>query len=95
MATMIPNMFTSWELSEEEEIQGSILTITQAQLIQNLLASIAAEKNSLLFNVNDPQSFIQQEASLRGQMDILQYILDRSTASINLLNTTQPLDFNQ
>ena len=87
MADIIPNTFTTYELTEEEAIQGAILTVSQKQIIQNYRANIAEEKLSLNFDPSNPQLFIQQEASLKGQLDVLNWLLDSSeTAEEEALN---------
>ncbi len=77
---MIPNMFTSWELSVEEEIQGSILTTLQTQVLQNIQAMKAEEKNLLAYNPADSENFLQNEAALAGQIRLIQEVLDNSEA---------------
>lgn len=80
MATVIPNEFTSFGLTEEEERQGTVLTITQKQVLHNQLALCASEKISLGFDPANPTLFTQREAYLRGQMDAIKYILEQSLA---------------
>jgi len=74
MAIIIPNDFTSYQLTEQEELEGSILTITQKQVIQNHLSAAAHEKNALEYDPENPQRFVQQEASLKGQLDAYHFI---------------------
>lgn len=79
--------FLSYSLTEEEALAGCHFTDTQIQFIQNQIA-IAAE--SILNLVPDPTSyatFIQQDSHLKGQVFILQYLLDCSkVAQAELLN---------
>lgn len=89
MAHLIDNEFACYDLTEEEALQGSIFTLTQKQVIQNLLAKAAAEKIHLELDVDKPDKFIQQEASLKGQLDILNYILEASDASEEIVNNPQ------
>jgi len=81
MARLIDNEFTSYALSDEEQIQGSLLTITQRQVMQNHLAATAAEKIALEFDANNPTLFIQQEADMKGRISILNFILASSAAA--------------
>jgi hypothetical protein len=81
MATLVSNTFTSYQLTDEEKVNGSMLTITQQQIIQTHIASIAEEKLALEFNVNDHLAFIQREAGLTGQMAALRWLLDVSEAA--------------
>ena len=87
MAELLPNSFTSYSLNDDEEIQGSILTLPQIQMIQNDLTIYAEERLALQFNPNEPVLFAQQEAYLRGQMDTLRYLLTRSDASVEAVAT--------
>ena len=65
------NAFTKFPVSGEEERVGTILTSLNIAVIQNMRADIAQEKINLPFTPNDPLSYAQQEAYLRGQLDIL------------------------
>lgn len=85
MAHLIANEFACYDLTEEEALQGSILTLTQQHVIQNLLAKAAEEKIHLEFDIDSPSKFIQQEASLQGQMAILNYMLEASVTSQELI----------
>ena len=84
MSKIIPNTFITYELTEEEAIQGAILTVSQKQNIQNHRANIAEEKLSLDYDVNNPQAFLQKEAHLKGQLDVLNWLLDSSEAAEDL-----------
>jgi len=81
-AVIIPNSFTSYSLSDEAVIEGSILTIGQTQVLQNLLATTAEQKLALEYDVANPNSFIQEEARLKGWIECLRYQLDTSVATI-------------
>jgi len=78
MATAIDNEFSSYELTDEEALQGAIFTITQKQCLQNQLSQLAGEKLALEFDVNSPNKFIQDDAFKKGQLDIIKYLLDCS-----------------
>ena len=80
MAHLKVNLFASWELSEEEEIQGKMLTTAQLMVVQNYIAEAAAEKLLL-----DPGStkkelkvFTKTEAALAARIAAYQYIIDES-----------------
>jgi len=94
MAYLIANEFACYDMTEEEALQGSILTITQKQVIQNLLAKAAEEKIHLEFDVKNPSKFIQEEASLKGQIDILNYLLDASAASQEIITNQEDNNLN-
>ena len=78
MAHLVENDFSSYELTLEEELEGSILTITQKQVIQNDIAICAQEKINLELDLLNPALFGQQEAKLAGQMQALRYRLECS-----------------
>lgn len=48
-------------------------------VLRNELAGAAEQKMSLAINPADIQSFVQQEAYLRGKMDILEWLLAMSS----------------
>lgn len=78
MADLAPTSFTRWILTDEEEKQGSILTIGQIQVLQNQLADIAEEKIALEIDPSQFDSYLQREAGLAGQMAIIKHLLDQS-----------------
>lgn len=90
MADLIANSFTTYQLTDEEMIVGSILTIAQKQVLQNMLSVSAEEKIVLEYDVKCPETFIQQEAYKRGQIELLQYILDQSDAAVASREPQQP-----
>lgn len=69
------NTFTTYALSENEVKLGQQLTSLNVAVFQNQRAQIAEEKLSLEFTPNDVLSYTQQEAYLKGQLDLLSYIL--------------------
>jgi hypothetical protein len=78
MSNLIPNVFTSYELSQGEEEAGQIFTLEQKMVLQNKLAMIAQDKINMPFTPNDIQSYLQREAEATGQMGIIQWLLDTS-----------------
>lgn len=86
MAELKTGTFSKWELSDLEEREGSIFTITQTQVLQNQLALCAEEKLVLEFDTANPKSFTQQEAYKRGQIEMIQHLLDLSET----LQTPEP-----
>jgi len=81
MATFIPNSFTSYTLTDKEQLFGEILNLEQKMVMQNKLAAIAEERIALVPEANNYASFIQQEAFLKGQLTMLQWLLDSSIAA--------------
>lgn len=84
---LIPNIFTSYKLTQLEEITGTILTHTQVAVLSNKLANIATSKLALRFNPINPLEFAQAEAYERGQMDVIQWLLDSSVAAQESVTT--------
>lgn len=80
------NPFQSWTLTPEEFMAGSILTLTQKQVIQNQISTLAIEKNNLEPDWNNPLQTAQKEAFLRGQITALQYLFDLSNSSEAQMN---------
>lgn len=82
MAFLSPeNQFQHWVMSEEETLQGAILTITQKQCIQNQVADLAHERISLTIDPTNIQLTVQRDAELKGQITALQYLIDLSNAA--------------
>jgi hypothetical protein len=86
------NQFQSWNLTPEEYLQGGMLTLTQKQVIQNQIASLATQKINLSYTPAEPLVFAQQEAYLRGQIDALNYLLTLSEEAERQLTGQRPLD---
>jgi len=80
MSHLIPNLLSSYFLSPEEEEEGSKLTVTQTQVIQNQIAELTQQKLLLTPDTTNIQNYIQEEAYLRGQIDSLNYLLTSSEA---------------
>ena len=91
MSKLIPNSFTSYDLTPDEQLQGSILNTLQLQVIHNHLADYAEQKIALGYDPEHSLLFLQDEASLAGKIDILNYLIDASEAALDALNPT----FNQ
>jgi hypothetical protein len=81
MAHPTPNTFTTYTLSEKEQQLGQQLSSNNIVVLQNLRASIANEKLNLPFTPNDLMSYTQQEAYLKGQLDLISHLLDLNEES--------------
>lgn len=79
MAHLTQSVFTKYNLSEEEQLAGQQLTISNVQVIQNLICSLAEERIGLKLDPNNVLPFMQREAELIGQIGILQMLLDQSS----------------
>lgn len=74
MSTQVPNKFTSYQLTAEEEKAGFILTQNNIQVFQNELALTAEAKITLTFDPANPSVFLQQEAYLRGKLEFIEWL---------------------
>jgi hypothetical protein len=92
MATVIPNEFTSYNLNDQEQLEGALLTTVQKQVLQNQLSICASEMMALEYDTTNPASFAQQEAYKRGQIECLRFILASSDASQEALYPTTNLN---
>lgn len=84
MTNIVANSFTTYQLTDEEMLVGSVLTIQQREVLQNLLSVNAEEMLTLDYDVDKPLSFVQQQGYKRGWIDCLKYILDASQSAIEL-----------
>ena len=84
MAHLIPSSFSQYELTEEEELQGQILSVTQAHVIQNQLAACAEEQLLIKFDPEKTQQFVQENSFKQGQIEILKYLLIMSESAIEI-----------
>lgn len=92
MSSIIANSFTTYQLTDEEVLEGSVLTIGQREVLHNLLSINAEEKLALEYDVTNPETFIQQESYKKGWIDCIQHILDTSEAVIESRQSQTPED---
>ena len=81
MAHLINNSFSTYELTNQEELEGSILSITQKQVIQNQIAMFAERKIAIRYDPSDPVVFAQEEAECKGAIDALKWLVAISTTA--------------
>lgn len=86
MSKILSNSFTSYELTEEQVLQGSVFNVLQKQVLQNHLATFAEEKLALDYTPEAKDQFLQKEAYLKAKIDLVRYLLDSSTMSEELLS---------
>lgn len=79
MATIKINPFQQWEFTSEEELYAYQFNDLNLKALQNEIAIAAQEKIALTFDPLNPVRFAQQEAELAGKIEILQYLISRST----------------
>lgn len=68
--------FTKIAISVEDEQLGLALSTNTLAVLQNLRAQIAEEKLHLVLDPSKLHEYAQQEAHLRGQLDILSYLIN-------------------
>lgn len=86
---LTPNSFSSYHLSEDDAQEGSILTMLQKQVIQNLLVARAEQKLSLELDPNNLSTYLQQEASLAGEIAAYQTLIANSEFAEEAKHTPQ------
>ena len=73
--------FISYNLTPQEVITGSQLSLLQRQCIQNIIASYATERIAREISVDNPLATVQADAKNKGQIEALQHLLDLSDAA--------------
>lgn len=76
--------FVSYDMTEDEQLNGQILNHLQKAVIQNQKVSVMAQLVQLSperMDENGKESYWQQEAYLRGQLDIYTHLLTVSQAA--------------
>lgn len=72
----IPSRFARFELTEEESKHASTFTLLNIAKLQNLRADIMDNRANLEFDALNPIAFAQSEALLKGQLQILELLID-------------------
>lgn len=84
MAFLSPDsQFQRWTLTDKEVQEGSLLTLTQKQVIQNQIAALAQESIDMIINPEAPGSeyrYSLKQAENKGARDALQYLIDTSNS---------------
>jgi len=88
MASLASSLFTRYNLSEEEQLAGQQLTISNIQVIQNHICTLAEEKTTLKFDVLNQMAYVQREAELQGQIAILQMLLEQASNIVLISDST-------
>lgn len=73
---LIPHSFNKYLLTEEETKSGHILTESNKGIIQNLISDAAQAKLNLTLDPQNINAYVQEESFLKGQIAILNYLLD-------------------
>ena len=84
---LIPHSFNKYLLTDEETRSGHILTESNKAVIQNLIADAAQGKINLTLDPQNLNAYIQQESFLKGQIEILNYLLDMHDTLLQSIQT--------
>lgn len=76
----VANQFTSYSLTEEEELAGYALTTNNVVVLRNELSRIAEQKLALKVDPLNIQEFIQTESYMAGQIAILNWLLEMAVS---------------
>lgn len=76
MPRLVPHVFNSFTLTEEEQA-AAVAGINPLTVMwfHNLVATALEEKSNLTFDPKETLDFVQKEAYLKGQADILLSII--------------------
>lgn len=85
---LIPNTFTSYKLTAEEEVAGYKFTEANRAVLQNLRSQISQELIGMLYDPTNPLEFASQKIYKDGQLAMLSYLLDMSST-----NPTSPQEY--
>lgn len=70
----LDSQFVSYNLTEQETLQGQVLQVSQREVLQNMLF----QQTMLKLNLKWSAENMQEEAELSGGIRMLQSILDNS-----------------
>mgnify|MGYP000467278005 CR=1 FL=1 len=78
--------FDRYELTEDELFSARILDPSKQAYYQNMLSKFMEDKMELMFDAGNPLRFAQAEAELKGQVILMQLLLnDHQLAKEELL----------
>lgn len=87
MATITISPFSRFAVTEREQTVQYIFQQENLYAIQNLIADAAEEKIKLKFDPANPHEFIQREAELQGQINILTFLQTSHEEAIRTLQS--------
>ena len=82
----IKNVFTAFELTAEEYNQATQFTDLQRAYLQTELANKAQLRLALVFDPLAAHEFVQNEAYLKGQMELLEQLLAFKESAVTSSN---------
>lgn len=89
MPELKPNLFTSYDMTDKEELVGSTLSYLQQCYIHNLRSEAATSKNEVRIpdSAEDFIVYVKDEAYLRGKIEAYTELLEASLASSEITST--------
>lgn len=91
MSKLVPNKFTAYELTEQEQLQALHLPTLTLQFLYTLRTEYCMQKISLKLDPALPQHYVQEESYLAGQINILDFLIE----SAELAQQTVAQDVSQ
>jgi hypothetical protein len=91
----IPNeagIFTRYELSPQEERQGMMLSDFTRGLLHNDRANLVQDRLNMEFTPDNLIGFTQNEAYIKGKIDLLTELLEMNPADIEVPDEDQPTE---
>ena len=67
-------------ISEQDAISGMTLTYNQIRILKNRRIQLVVEKAFMSLDSNVPSTYMQNEAYLRGKLDLLNELFDNHKA---------------
>ena len=78
MGQLTENAYSTYELTEDDALQGAVLSTLQRQVVQNELSLCAHEVLNMKYDTEKPGEFYEQLAFMKGQLCALTFRLDAS-----------------
>lgn len=80
---LVPSAFCTYEFATEQELLGAqVFTESNQAHLQNLLSQFMYERCALVFTPEQPMQYAQREAELKGQILLLQQLIDGSKQAL-------------
>ena len=79
-------VFTLYQLTSEEELQGRILSETQLAVLNNDLVDALNNRLALRLDTTNPMSFAQQEAEFSGRIVYIQALIQQHNEALETLS---------
>ena len=79
--------FHAFALSEDEILQGSVLSPLQKQVVQNMIAAHAVDRLNRQIDVDNIMKTVQEDAENHGYIRALRFLLEESDRCLETLTT--------